>query len=127
MQSLVNVLPSQPQTGANSWVQKSCCCEIKAYQRAVGANPNDTHAWICLDAGLVQKAAQEEEPNRRAELLGQALEAGTKIAELGAGHYALACALALLGGSEEALQELGGCLARGEVSAESCVAQNSRS
>jgi tetratricopeptide (TPR) repeat protein len=87
---------------------------IRAYEEAVFLNPNNPDLWGNLTAVLLAKGHREDKPETWAE----ALDAARHAATLGGNRYNLACALVLSGAVDEALQELKGCLDRGDISRE---------
>jgi hypothetical protein len=86
--------------------------EMTAYRRAAGRGNSD--AWYNFSAGLLREGRMEGSEQK----LRKAIEASREAVFLGASRYNLACGLALVGETDEALTELAGCLERGEISRE---------
>jgi Flp pilus assembly protein TadD len=88
--------------------------EISACRNATQVDPRNSDAWDNLSSSLLRRGRVEGSEQE----LREALEASREATLLGAGRYNLACALALVGETNEAFAELAGCLEREEISRE---------
>ncbi len=85
--------------------------EMDAYRKALDIDANDSELWNALSAGYVKQGRESASSN----CLVEGLAAARTAVRLGGAHYNLACALAVLGQLDEALQELERSLAANEV------------
>jgi tetratricopeptide (TPR) repeat protein len=87
---------------------------IESYRAALEVNPEHASSWWNLSSDLLARGHSLENPLDWQDALGAARHA----AALGKSRYNIACALALIGEPEEALDELSGCLDRKDISIE---------
>ncbi|MEE8452273.1 MAG: hypothetical protein V3R99_10175 [Thermoguttaceae bacterium] len=95
-----------PEKRRTLWDEAVACC-----RKAVEANPKNSVGWNNLSSQLSDSWRE----TGRQESLAEALEAARGAVALGEKHYNLACALALTGSTDEAIDELAGCFERGEI------------
>ena len=80
--------------------------EVQAYRKAVEANPKNDQAWTNLSSALGGLYHE----TKRGTVLREMLAAAESAASLSGRRYNLACALALNGRIDKALEELEACI-----------------
>ncbi len=85
---------------------------VEVLRKLLELSADDTEVWDYLSVALIHQWHRTGD----ASYLAEAVDASRESVRLGGKHYNLACALMLSGEVDEALDELEGCLERGEIS-----------